>query len=432
MNDKKLTLSERIKIWFPERQLYLRSNGNVRFVSLSTRVQVAMTTVLAIALLWSISMSVGYFLKNSVIADKNNNIHNLQSANQRVVQEMSDLQQQFIKRTEAIESRQAYIETILKNDPVFEKTKEALPDETVDDADEASDEAPVETPTKSDKPVTPKKTEPNQNFGDNIGDNNENAISNSDLLLEELNARLQSAAERQTQTTGLMLEYASLRKDGINQLLKGTGLNSSDLANEWTGPGQTVPQGGPYLPVAAPFDTASPKSTLLAKIDKDILALNNMLVDIHKAEDAILSIPTIVPPESYYVSSKFGKRIDPIRKTPSYHWGLDMASWPGIKVRAGGAGKVIKSGWKAAYGNMIEIDHGNGFRTRYGHMRKLLVKKDQMVEPGQTIGEIGCSGRCTSPHLHYEVWFKDKPRNPLPFIKAADNVLENQKRHKAH
>ena len=81
-------------------------------------------------------------------------------------------------------------------------------------------------------------------------------------------------------------------------------------------------------------------------------------------------------------------------------------------------GKVVRSEWNGGYGNYVEIDHGNGFKTKYAHLNKAYVKKGQYVEQGESIGEVGSSGRSTGPHLHYEVLFNGTPVDPMTFIKA--------------
>ncbi len=469
---------ERLEIWFPERQLYLRSNGNVHFIVLSPTVQKILTSALIVALIWSVFVSFGYFRKASEVADKETNISNLLNQKQQVIAEMDNLQNHFDQRTTQIESRQAYIEALIESDPVFsdlinnpkpstDTAKGPLQEvnlpSTVNKNSESSTasseaknaQAPVNASDSSKSqpvdvaPAEKKADQTSDQSGDNekaSSDENEegNGISptntpvNEDTdeaahaqsIFKNLDRKLVIAEERQKHIAANLKSIALNRMDQINAMLESTGVTSQELAEQWTGPGHlAAAQGGPYLPLAAPFDIDIKDTSQQLKSDADLLALNDILVTVHKAEDAMMSIPTVTPPAEYYISSKFGRRIDPFKKNPSYHWGLDMASWPGVKVRAATSGTVVKSGWKAAYGNMIEIDHGNGFRTRYGHMRKLLVKKGQTVTAGQNIGEIGCSGRCTSPHLHYEVWFKNKPRNPLPFIQVAENVLKSTEKH---
>ncbi|MCF6328483.1 MAG: M23 family metallopeptidase, partial [Henriciella sp.] len=92
---------------------------------------------------------------------------------------------------------------------------------------------------------------------------------------------------------------------------------------------------------------------------------------------------------------------------------------------AAGPGTVIDAGTKSGYGRVVDIDHGQGFVSRYGHLNKVLAKRGQVVAIGDKIGLMGSSGRSTGPHLHYEVRFHGKPYNPVDFIKAGKHVHEN-------
>ena len=115
------------------------------------------------------------------------------------------------------------------------------------------------------------------------------------------------------------------------------------------------------------------------------------------------------------MSSGFGMRIDPIYGTPKFHSGMDFAAPTGTEIYATGAGKVIFSGNKSGYGNTIEIDHGFGYKTLYGHNSKNLVRVGQNVVRGEVIGLVGNTGKSIGPHLHYEVHLQDKPTNPANY-----------------
>jgi murein DD-endopeptidase MepM/ murein hydrolase activator NlpD len=91
-------------------------------------------------------------------------------------------------------------------------------------------------------------------------------------------------------------------------------------------------------------------------------------------------------------------------------------------VRAPGAGKVLRAEVAGGYGNLIELDHGNGLTTRYGHLSAFDVKEGQLVAAGQIIGRVGSTGRSTGPHLHYETRLSDEARNPLKFIQLGDKL----------
>lgn len=124
-------------------------------------------------------------------------------------------------------------------------------------------------------------------------------------------------------------------------------------------------------------------------------------------------------------TSGFGARMDPFLGRLAYHGGLDFREAYGAPVRATGAGQVVTSGAAGGYGNLVEIDHGAGLSTRYGHMSALLVQEGQWVEAGTVVGRLGSTGRSTGPHLHYEVRVDDEPVDPMRFIRAGA-------RHRAH
>jgi murein DD-endopeptidase MepM/ murein hydrolase activator NlpD len=130
-----------------------------------------------------------------------------------------------------------------------------------------------------------------------------------------------------------------------------------------------------------------------------------------------------VEPVAHTESSGFGWRDDPIRHTRRFHSGTDFRGKPGTPVVAAGDGVVTFSGRMGGYGNMVEIDHGNGLATRYGHMSEVLVEEGQDVEPGAVLGRIGSTGRSTGPHLHYEVRVDGEPVDPTRFLRAGSGLL---------
>ncbi len=116
------------------------------------------------------------------------------------------------------------------------------------------------------------------------------------------------------------------------------------------------------------------------------------------------------------VSSRYGHRTDPVNGKRGFHEGVDLKGHNGDPVLATADGTVTKAFWNGGYGRYIEIDHGNGYVTKYAHMKKLLVKRGEKVIRGQEIGQVGNSGRSTGSHLHYEICYKQKPVNPSKFM----------------
>ncbi len=129
----------------------------------------------------------------------------------------------------------------------------------------------------------------------------------------------------------------------------------------------------------------------------------------------LASTPTIWPVRGW-ITSSFGKRISPFTGMLQMHEGLDIAARPGIQVKASADGVVIYSGWKSDFGKLVTIDHGYGYRTRYGHLSKIYVKNGQRVKRGDTLGAVGSTGRSTGPHLHYEVKVRGLPVNPKTYL----------------
>jgi murein DD-endopeptidase MepM/ murein hydrolase activator NlpD len=138
-------------------------------------------------------------------------------------------------------------------------------------------------------------------------------------------------------------------------------------------------------------------------------------------------VPTEKPVVGVQVGSPFGFRIDPITGRSALHTGLDFPSDPGTPILSAAGGVVVVQEYHAAYGNMVEVDHGNDLITRYAHASKVLVKKGDIVKRGQKIAEVGSTGRSTGPHLHFEVWVSGVPQDPQRFLAAGENIAVAKK-----
>jgi len=130
-------------------------------------------------------------------------------------------------------------------------------------------------------------------------------------------------------------------------------------------------------------------------------------------------LPSGSPIATGMFSSQFGWRSDPFNGRPSLHEGIDFTAAPGLPILAAASGVVVASEYHPQYGNMIEIDHGNGLITRYAHCSRRLAKVGDVVMKGATIGEVGSSGRATGPHLHFEVRQNGVAQNPARFLRTA-------------
>jgi murein DD-endopeptidase MepM/ murein hydrolase activator NlpD len=159
-------------------------------------------------------------------------------------------------------------------------------------------------------------------------------------------------------------------------------------------------------------------------------ALFNSWKKLDQLQDGVIAVPSDKPVKTNVeFTSGFGVRSDPFRSGAAMHPGIDLAGSYGSPIYATADGTVLRAGWNSGgYGNLVEIDHGRGITTRYGHMSAILVSAGQHVTRGQQIGRMGSTGRSTGNHLHYEVRIDGRAVNPIPFMKSTDYVLAMQRR----
>jgi murein DD-endopeptidase MepM/ murein hydrolase activator NlpD len=164
---------------------------------------------------------------------------------------------------------------------------------------------------------------------------------------------------------------------------------------------------------------------------KDLEALSNQKMDVLTVMESRLFdqkiskllVPTAQPVPGSHLGSAFGWRIDPINGRSALHTGLDFQADPGTPILAAAGGVVVVQEYHPAYGNMVEIDHGNKLVTRYAHASATFVKKGDLVKRGQKIAAVGSTGRSTGPHLHFEVLADGSPQDPQKFLTLGGTTL---------
>jgi murein DD-endopeptidase MepM/ murein hydrolase activator NlpD len=192
--------------------------------------------------------------------------------------------------------------------------------------------------------------------------------------------------------------------------LKRLGINPAKVGNEGVG--------GPFESVGNPTFKALFKSW--KKLDQ--------------LQDGVIAVPSEKPVKSSVsFESPFGVRSDPFGRGRAMHAGIDLAGPVGTPIHATADGTVARSGWNSGgYGNLVELDHGRGITTRYGHLSKITAEPGSRVARGQVIGYMGSTGRSTGSHLHYEVRIDGRAVNPIPFMKSTDYVMAMQRRAGSH
>lgn len=178
-----------------------------------------------------------------------------------------------------------------------------------------------------------------------------------------------------------------------------------------------VPGGG----VGGPFESAG---------NPTFKALFDSWKKLDQLQDGVIAVPSDKPVKTgVEFTSGFGVRSDPFYHGAAMHPGIDLAGSYGSPIYATADGTVLRSGWNSGgYGNLVEIDHGRGITTRYGHLSAILVRPGDRIARGQLIGRMGSTGRSTGNHLHYEVRIDGRAVNPIPFMKSTDYVLAMQRR----
>jgi hypothetical protein len=170
--------------------------------------------------------------------------------------------------------------------------------------------------------------------------------------------------------------------------------------------------GGPFVPVKLPANAGS--------FERQLYQINVTRAQVERLNRTLALVPYRKPViGEVEFTSGFGVRSDPFLGRPAMHTGLDFRAAMGDPVRATANGKVSSSGWAGGYGRMVEIDHGNGLSTRYGHLSQINVKVGDLIKIGQVIGEVGSTGRSTGPHLHYETRIDGDAVDPQKFLRAG-------------
>lgn len=233
--------------------------------------------------------------------------------------------------------------------------------------------------------------------GENVADRADRLFSHMTLSLKEIEAE-------QLERIDQLANGASQTADEITAILERQGVPLEEVASLPA----TDAVGGPYLAPQSERD-----------FNASLNALDAALNRLETVRGTAKRLPFANPAPGHEITSRFGNRPDPFFGGLAMHAGIDFRAPTGSEIRSTGAGKVVSAGFSGGYGNMVEIDHGLGLSTRYGHMSRILVSAGDVVEPGQILGLSGSTGRSTGPHLHYEVRKNGDPIDPMRFLNAG-------------
>ncbi|GFE75834.1 M23 family metallopeptidase [Novosphingobium sp. TCA1] len=370
-------LSKRLKAAFPDRELIVRSQGQVRFIRISSGVQKAAAGVaLSLAGVWCVSMGALAFSQFSASSE-----HAALAAREAQVATAAGKVRKFRNDLDGtvadLSRRQQFIEKMI--------------DAHIGELPEEDAGAPD---AEGGKPAASKIS-----------------ASTIDGNLPEA-GKLARIEAGQVALVDRLTRYADRRAALASDTIRNLGLNPAPMMARAR---SKVAEGGPLEALATGAD---------GSLDPRFKRLGLSLARMDALENGLASIPQVQPAHVAYVSSSYGYRSDPFTGGAAFHAGLDFPGPMGSPIYAAAKGKVSFVGQRQGYGNCIEISHGNGLMTRYGHLSAFGVRVGQAVDGGTRIAAMGSTGRSTGPHLHFEVRVNNRPMNPRPFLEAARNAQQ--------
>lgn len=374
-------LSDLIERIFPERHLYLRCNGETRGYVLTTGRQMLMASVVAVAGGWMLISTGGFALASLAESRAEGEVVRARAASERV---NADLQARL---ESAVMRMSATTGSLEETAQMVERRHAAL-------------------------------TQVMGMFSGIPG--SEEVLAPASPLDPDTNSPIRRIAAVQTDQERLIARaeaFADNRAERLRLAFRLAGLNPSAYA------GTGAALGGPLVEARDP-------RALAAVLDVDeafairIRSAADNLSDMRSLADAAERLPFDRPVGAARTTSGFGVRFDPFNGRPALHQGQDFAAPRNTPILATAPGVVSFAGVRGGYGRTVEIDHGGGFKTRFAHLNSIAVQPGQRVAVGHRIGGMGTTGRSTGVHLHYEVWMNGRPQNPARFMRAGEQIVQ--------
>ena len=367
----------RLREWFPDREFFMRSQGQVRFIKISSKVQMGAAALIAALLLgWGISMAA------------------MAWSNYRANADRASLLQREAKVASAEERFDAYSTEIGSVAADLKKRQEFIENVV---------------------PMLPDDIRAHETVSDSSTEAQETVEKVSALIPQA--AQLATIEARQLAFVERLTRFADRRAARAEAAIRDLGLDPRAIVRN----AEQQAMGGPLEILA---------TSTSGDIDPRFERLGLSLARMTALESSLDNIPQVNPTSRKVtsMSSGFGYRRDPFTRRGAMHSGLDFRGPIGSPIYSAAKGTVSFVGRKAGYGKVVEISHGNGLKTRYAHMSKFRARVGQKVAAGDVIGAIGNTGRSTGPHLHFEVRINDRAVNPRPMLESAPDVLKEARR----
>lgn len=417
---------------FRDREVMLRSNGRIRYLHLGQKIQILGFAVMTAAFGYAAYIFVAYMSFEQIIAAKDRVIDSTQSNYLALHRQFTTSEVRFRSVAKDLEAKHAHLLSLFEQNKILKDDLAAIRNnlwnsEKVHHRILASRQALKQQLDQLEGKLQGVVSR-NQHLAGNLQivesalqsaiDARGKTIEERDRLqtrIDQVRKRLAHLQDSQQQVLDRLSERTMVNIKQVKGLIAMTGLKVEKFlggsANAMTG------QGGPFI--AAPPDAGNAE-----EFETSLLGLNHQIDHWEGLQRLLRSLPLTAPSDHFYISSRFGKRIDPIRKKWSRHYGIDLAGVFKSPVLATAPGTVVSVRRHPKFGKVVEIDHGQGIRTSYGHLHRILVRRKQKVGFRHKIGLMGNTGRSTGSHIHYEIKVNGKSYDPMKFMEAGKYVFK--------
>lgn len=410
-----------------DRQLILRSRGGTSFIKIPRFLQAAGLIAVGAFTAWVVHVSYAYIGYDRVVTAKDAAISARDQASLMLRSELDEARRSFAEATDSLEKNHKGLVSLIGQNQTLRRDLSLLDRERK--KAEAEKRSYAERLAVLNQHLDNTKQK-NRLLAENLKNTGaELAVAlaeksqasrngaNLNTRVGELKKRLSDAKVAQTALLERIGDTSQSEAKRLRSIIASAGLNVKKLLRA---------QGVSALAQGGPFEAVSKSGTASEeeKLEVVLTSVNGMLDHLDGLQRIVRSLPLASPLDYYYVSSRYGRRTDPINGTTAMHRGVDFGAKHRATVYSTAPGKVIYAGWKGKFGRFIEIDHGNGVITRYGHLRRIYVKRGQEIRYRTKIGQMGNSGRSTGTHLHYEIHVNKRSVDPLKIMKAGKNVFK--------
>lgn len=408
------------KRWFPERQFVMRQEGGeFSALRLTTFGQVCLSFVVVCALSWSLYATWGVSIYHEAVRQHQQDMQDSQALHHALLTKVADHRRTLSKTLIEIERDQGDAVSLVKGEQGAEGGEDAK-ESRHKYTDLKAGLVALEAKMASLPDRIPPHIIPPEHLNIKLYKaerERDMAVTAREVLhsrVKELEAKLSNMTDSQLVLFKHFSGLASDRADELHSVMAGTGLDIDKLL----GRVQNEGQGGPFIPLGSTGDDNK-------ELRRSLVSLNTHVERWNTLQELMKSLPLGSPIKNEWrQSSSFGVRVDPLNGEKAVHQGLDLIAPWRSQIYATGQGRVVHAGWRGRYGRLVEIDHGDGVKTRYAHLAKVAVKAGQFVDRSHVVGLLGNSGRSTGAHLHYEVVVNGVPRNPKRFIRAGLHVFK--------